>query len=80
MITLIIEQGSSQVPGIAGTIGNGVKLPDRTAAVKRSAAQMRHWRVSRSEYGRGRGREDRAEAMMLSQKTCLRIKYRFLRP
>ncbi len=80
MILLKIEQGSSQVPGIAGTIGNGVQLPDRTAAVKRSAAQMRHWPAPRPGFGRGRGREDRAEAMMLSQKTCLRIKYRFLRP
>ena len=53
-----------------GTIGNGVRIPDRTAAVRRRAARKGHWRKLRRPRG----------AMMPSQKTCLRSKYRFLRP
>ena len=53
----------------AGSKGNGVRIPDRTAAVWASGAQMP---LAQAEKARG--------AMNPSQKTCLRTKYRFLRP
>ena len=51
----------------AGRIGNGVRIPDRTAAVMPSDAQ----------YAIGDNPRRPRGAMRLSQKTCLRIAYRF---
>ncbi len=50
-----------------GRIGNGVRIPDRTAAVMSSDAQ----------YAIGANPRRPRGAMRLSQKTCLRIAYRF---
>ena len=52
-----------------GEYGNGVKVPDRTAAVRLSP---RPEPLARAEKG--------AQAMTPSQKTCLRVSYRILRP
>ena len=71
MINMIIEQwevrGCPPAAGWGrGRIGNGVRIPDRTAAVMPSDAQ----------YAIGIDPRRPRGAMRLSQKTCLRIAYR----
>ena len=60
--------GNPRVPAAAGSKGNGVRIPDRTAAV---------W-VSEAHKAIGNRREG-AQAMSPSQKTCPWTKYQLLR-